>query len=86
MTRIYKVVIRSVLAELVGHSRKKLKQEIEKREESWNDMYNLKFKACSLDDEVEKTRKSTLIDATITRLCGNLRILRLKQSSETAQS
>ena len=79
-----KVVIRSVLAGLVGRSRTELKQEIVELEESLNDMHNLKVKACALVDPVEKRRKSVLIDAAINRLDGDLRILRLKQSSETA--
>jgi hypothetical protein len=77
-------MIRSVFAGLVGHSRKELKQEREEVDESLYDMHNLKVIACSLDDEVEKTRKSILIDATINRLKGDLGILRLKQSSKTA--
>jgi hypothetical protein len=44
----------------------------------------LKIKAFALIDPVEKTSKSVLIDATINRLDGDLRIVRLKQSSETA--
>jgi hypothetical protein len=79
-----KVVIRSVLAGLVDRSRKELKQEIKKLEESLNDMHNLKVEACGLVDIDEKTRKSVLVDAAIKRLDGDLRILRLKQSSETA--
>jgi hypothetical protein len=65
-------------------SRKELKQEKEGLAERLNDMHNLKAKACSLDDKVEKRRKSRLIDASISRLGGDLRILRLNQSSETA--
>jgi hypothetical protein len=79
-----KVVIRSVLAGLVGRSRKELKQEISELEESLNDMHNLKMKVCALIDTSEKTRKSSLIDAAIGRLDGDLRVLRLKQSVETA--
>jgi hypothetical protein len=55
-----------------------MKQEIEELEESLNDMQNLKIKACSLNDEVEKSRKAILIDAAINRLDSDLRILRLK--------
>ena len=79
-----KVVIRSVLASLVGRSRKELKQEISELEVSLNDMHTLKVKACALMDIPEKIRKSSLIDKAISRLDGDLRILRLKQSSETA--
>ena len=79
-----KVVIRSVIAGLVGRNRKELKQEIGELEESLNDMHKLKVKACSLEDRIEKTRKSELIDAAINRLDEDLRVLRLKQSAETA--
>jgi hypothetical protein len=51
-----KVVIRSVLSGLVACSRKGLKLEIEQLVENLNDKHNLKVKACSLDDEVKKTR------------------------------
>ena len=47
-------------------------------------MHKLKVNACSLEDQIEKTRKSELIDAAISRLDGDLRVLRLKQSAETA--
>jgi hypothetical protein len=77
-------VIRSVLAGLVGHSRKELKQEIKELEECLKKMHNFKVKTCSLDDEGEKTRKSLLINAAKNRIDGDLRLLRLKQSSETA--
>ena len=53
-------------------------------EESVNDMHNLKVTAYSLDEPEETTRKSMLIDAAINRIDGDLKILRLKQSSEAA--
>jgi hypothetical protein len=65
-------VIRSVLAGLVGQSRKELKQEIKEMKEILNYMYNLKVKAHSL------------VNPAIIRIDGDLNILRLKQSSETA--
>jgi hypothetical protein len=68
----------------VGFNRKELKREIEELEESLNDMYILKFKACSLYDATEKTKMSLLIDAVKNRLGIDLRILRLKESLETA--
>ncbi len=64
-------MIRSLLAGLVGHNRKVLKQEREELDKSLNDMHFLKVKAYSLDDKVEKTRKSNLINATINRINGD---------------
>jgi hypothetical protein len=61
-----------------------LKQEIVEVEESLNDMHNLKIKACSLDDEVERIRKSRMTDAATNRIDGDLRFVKLKQTSETA--
>jgi hypothetical protein len=46
-------------------------------------MYKLKEMACELVDPVQKTRKYVSINAAINRLPGDLRPLRLKQSSET---
>ena len=57
-----KVVIRSVVAGLVGKSRKELKEEIIELESELNDMKLLKEKACSLRDEVTRVRRSDLID------------------------
>jgi hypothetical protein len=62
-----KVVITSVLAGLAGWIRKELKQEIKELDESLNDMHNLKVKACTLDDEVDKSSKANLIDDAINR-------------------
>jgi aminoglycoside phosphotransferase len=45
-----------------------MKQEIEELEESLNGMHDLKVKACSLNDEVEKTIKAILIDSAIHRI------------------
>jgi hypothetical protein len=61
-----------------------LKQEIVELEERLNDKRNLKAKSCALVNPVEKRRKSVFINATINRLDCDLRIPRLKQSSETA--
>jgi hypothetical protein len=52
------IVIRSVLAGLVGCNRKELKQAMVELEKSLNDMHNLKVKAFALVDADEKTRKS----------------------------
>jgi PBP1b-binding outer membrane lipoprotein LpoB len=43
-------------------------------------MHDLKVKACSLNDEVEKTRKVIIIDSAKNRINGDLRMLRLKQN------
>ena len=36
-----------------------------------NDLHNLKVKACYRNDEVEKTRKSALMDSAINRIDGD---------------
>jgi hypothetical protein len=81
--KYFKVVIRSLIDGLVGCSRKGSKEEIYELVECLNVLHNLKVKACSLDDEIKKTKKSTL-DTAINRLDEDLRILRLKKSSETS--
>ena len=60
------------------------KQEIEEVDKNLDNLHNLKVKACSLDDEVEKTRMANLIDAATNKIDEDLGIVRLKQSSETA--
>ena len=67
-------MIRSVLAGLMGHSIKELKQEIEELEESLNDMHNLTVKGFSLYEVEETTIKSMLTDAAINILDRDLRI------------
>ena len=79
-----KVVIRSVIAGLVGRSRRDLKESIIELESELNDMKLLKEKVCSLRDEVTRTRRSDLIDRAVERLQNDLGILREKQSAETA--
>jgi hypothetical protein len=64
----------------VGRSKKELKQELVELEVNLNNMRDLKIKACS----ITKNRKSVQIDAAVNRLNGDLRTLRLKQSTETA--
>jgi aminoglycoside phosphotransferase len=70
-------VIWSVLVGLASGSRNELKQEIVEMDDSLNDMHNLKVKACSLDDDVEKTGKSLLINTATNRLDEDLQILSL---------
>jgi hypothetical protein len=42
----------------MGNIRKELKQKIEELEKSLNNNHVLNFKACSLKDPIEKTKKN----------------------------
>ena len=79
-----KVVIRSVIAGVVGMSRKDPKEEISDLEVQLNDMKVIKEKACILDDEVIGMRKVDLIEGAIVQIQNGLSVLREKQSAETS--
>ena len=80
----FKVVIRSVLASLVGKSRRDLAQQICETESELNDMHCLKERACSMKNCERKSVKITHINPAINRLDCDLSKLRVRQSSETS--
>ena len=79
-----KVVIRTVVAGLVGLNRKELRNEIAELENDLNEMHELKVKACELEKSCKMTRKINLIESAINHIDNDLRTLRAKQSAETS--
>ena len=78
-----KVIIRSVISDIVGKDRKETSKEIEDLEKEINDMHELKIKASEITEVERRDEVVQLSEMAINSMEDDLKILRIKQSQNT---